>query len=103
MEAPDFDMIINIIFFLLVAAFLVVAAQMIMDRAEPKVVISTAFIPPVFSRFRGKKGFEQLTISLTVAVIVIFVLLATFQLITGGLSGVSGGIASILPDLIPFT
>jgi len=100
---PDMSMVINIIFFLLVALFLIFAAKMIMERSEPKFVISVAFIPV---SFRGlclsRKGFSGILKFIIMALVCFAVLIALFFLFSGEAMAMAGSIGSGLLDWVPF-
>lgn len=111
MEAgfPDMSTVINIIFFLVVAIFLILAARMIMDNTQPKVVVSTFFFPvsyPAYmvSHIRGfcrKKGWSGLMTWIVTAVsclaVCLLVYLAFKDRLAAGAGGLSGGIIDISP------
>ncbi len=98
---PDMSMVINIIFFLLVALFLIFAAKMIMERSEPKFVISVAFIPASLHGL-SRKGFEGILKFIIMALVCFAVLIALFFLFSGQAQAMAGSIGSGLLDWVPF-
>ena len=98
----DLDMVIKIIFFLIIALFMIVAAKMIMDKSTPEFVISSFIFPSCLGLYKGKKGFSSLVIFIILAVVVFAVLLLIFFVFKGDIVAMANSIGSALTDVIPF-
>ena len=103
---PPMEIIINIMFFVVVALFLILAAKTIMERSEPEFVIS-ALLPFSYLGLhrglcRGRKGFSSLVIFIILAVVVFAVLLLLFFVFKGDIIAMANSIAGGILDAIPF-
>lgn len=101
-DFPNSTLILNIIFFVLVAVFLIFTARMIMERSEPKFIIGMT-IPLSFPLLRKRKGFlgPDLLITIVLVVVVLIILIlswifignpidAIYSLVTTGILSIFG-------------